>query len=299
MGGSSADAARLTGGPAAGEAGVRSRPRRRRIPANLIAGAIVLGAIGALAVLGPYVAPYPYDEIHARDRLKPPSATYWLGTDDLGRDVLSRTLDGSRLSLFIGLAATLVNLVLGVPLGLIAGYFRGRVDELIMRSLDVIVAFPPVIFVMLILTVTPPALWKTSVTIGCLFTPGLARITRSVVLDLRGQEFVQAAQARGESAWYVLVHELLPNAWPPIIVEASLRVTFAILVGAVLSFLGLGVRPPAADWGLMISEARTFLDQAPWIALVPGAAMCITVVAVNLVGDGLRELLDPKGRGRR
>jgi peptide/nickel transport system permease protein len=119
-----------------------------------------------------------------------------------------------------------------------------------------------------------------------------------VVLDLRGQEFIQAAQARGESARYIIFRELLPNAWPPVIVEASLRVTFAILIGAVLSFLGLGVRPPAADWGRMISEARTFLDQAPWIALVPGAAMCITVVAVNLIGDGLRELLDPKGRAR-
>jgi peptide/nickel transport system permease protein len=287
----------MTGAPVA-RAGAPSRPRRRRIPLNLVAGSIVFGAIAILAILGPVIAPYPYDEIHARDRLQPPNTTYWLGTDDLGRDVLSRTLDGSRLSLFIGLAATLVNLVLGVPLGLAAGYFRGRLDELIMRSLDVIVAFPPVIFVMLILTVTPPALWKTTVTIGCLFTPGLARVTRSVVLDLRGQEFIQAARARGESARYIIFRELLPNAWPPIIVEASLRVTFAILIGAVLSFLGLGVRPPAADWGLMISEARTFLDQAPWIALVPGAAMCITVVAVNLIGDGLRELLDPKGRAR-
>jgi peptide/nickel transport system permease protein len=287
----------MTGAPVA-RAGAPSLPRRRRIPLNLVAGSIVFGAIAILAILGPVIAPYPYDEIHARDRLQPPNTTYWLGTDDLGRDVLSRTLDGSRLSLFIGLAATLVNLVLGVPLGLAAGYFRGRLDELIMRSLDVIVAFPPVIFVMLILTVTPPALWKTTVTIGCLFTPGLARVTRSVVLDLRGQEFIQAARARGESARYIIFRELLPNAWPPIIVEASLRVTFAILIGAVLSFLGLGVRPPAADWGLMISEARTFLDQAPWIALVPGAAMCITVVAVNLIGDGLRELLDPKGRAR-
>ena len=287
----------MTGGSAA-HATAPSRPRRRRIPVNLIAGSIVFGTIAVLAILGPYIAPYPYDEIHARDRLQPPNTTYWLGTDDLGRDVMSRTLDGSRLSLFIGLAATAVNLVFGVPLGLMAGYFRGRLDEVIMRSLDVIVAFPPVIFVMLILTVTPHALWKTTVTIGCLFTPGLARVTRSVVLDLRGQEFIQAAQARGESAWYIIFRELLPNAWPPIIVEASLRVTFAILIGAVLSFLGLGVRPPAADWGLMISEARTFLDQAPWIALVPGAAMCITVVAVNLIGDGLRELLDPKGRAR-
>jgi peptide/nickel transport system permease protein len=287
----------MTGAPAA-RAGAPSRPRRRRIPLNLIAGSIVFGTIAVLAVLGPVIAPYPYDEIHARDRLQAPNTTYWLGTDDLGRDVLSRTLDGSRLSLFIGLAATAVNLVLGVPLGLAAGYFRGRLDELIMRSLDVIVAFPPVIFVMLVLTVTPPALWKTTVTIGCLFTPGLARVTRSVVLDLRGQEFIQAARARGESARYIIFRELLPNAWPPIIVEASLRVTFAILIGAVLSFLGLGVRPPAADWGRMISEARTFLDQAPWIALVPGAAMCITVVAVNLIGDGLRELLDPKGRAR-
>jgi peptide/nickel transport system permease protein len=299
MAGPSADAASVAKTRPAAGVGARSRPRPRRIPANLIAGSIALGAIVVLAVLGPYVVPYPYDEIHARDRLQAPSRTYWLGTDELGRDVLSRTLEGSRLSLFIGLAATLVNLVFGVPLGLIAGYFRGRLDEIIMRCLDLIVAFPPVILVMLILTVTPPALWKTTVTIGCLFTPGLARITRSVVLDLRGQEFIQAAHARGESAWYIIVHELLPNAWPPIIVEASLRVTFAILVGAVLSFLGLGVRPPAADWGLMISEARTFLDQAPWIALAPGAAMCITVIAVNLIGDGLRERLDPKGRGRR
>jgi len=298
MGGPSAEAVSAAMAGPATAVGAR-RPRRRRIPANLIAGSIGLGAIAVLAVLGPYMAPYPYDEIHARDRLQPPSRAYWLGTDELGRDVLSRTLAGSRLSLFIGLAATLVNLMLGVPLGLIAGYSRGRVDEFIMRSLDLIVAFPPVILVMLILTVTPPALWKTTVIIGCLFTPGLARITRSVVLDLRGQEFIQAAQARGESAWYVIVHELLPNAWPPIIVEASLRVTFAILVGAVLSFLGLGVRPPAADWGLMISEARTFLDQAPWIALAPGAAMCVTVVAVILIGDGLRERLDPRGRWRR
>lgn len=298
MAGPSADAASVTSERPTAGIGARSRPRRR-LPANLIAGSIALGAIVVLAVVGPYFVPYPYDEIHAQDRLQPPSRTYWLGTDELGRDVLSRTLDGSRLSLFIGLAATLVNLVFGVPLGLIAGYFRGRLDEVIMRCLDLIVAFPPVILVMLILTVTPPALWKTTVTIGCLFTPGLARITRSVVLDLRGQEFIQAAQARGEGAWYIIVHELLPNAWPPIIVEASLRVTFAILVGAVLSFLGLGVRPPAADWGLMISEARTFLDQAPWIALAPGAAMCITVIAVNLIGDGLRERLDPKGRERR
>jgi peptide/nickel transport system permease protein len=272
------------------------RPRRRRLPRALVIGGVVLSVIIVLALLEPFLSPYRYDEIHPRDRFQGPSVTHLLGTDEYGRDVLSRTLHGSRLSLFLGFSATVVSLIIGVPLGLIAGYARGRVDELVMRCLDVLISFPPIMLVLLLLSVTPPALWKTSAAIGLLFVPAIARIVRSVTLGLVAEEFIVAARARGESTWYILFRELLPNAWPAIMVEASLRVTFAILVGAVLSFLGFGVQPPDADWGLMISQARDFLGQAPWIAVVPGVAMCITVVAVNLLGDGLREYLDPRER---
>jgi peptide/nickel transport system permease protein len=275
-----------------------SRRRRRRLPGPLVWGAAIVIVAIAAAILGPALAPFPYDEIHIKDRLQLPSTTYWLGTDEYGRDVLSRVLFGTRLSLILGVSAMLVSLAIGVPLGLIAGYYRGRVDEVIMRILDIVISFPPIMFVLLLLSVTSPSLWKTASAIGLLFTPAIARLTRSVVLGLVAEEFIVAAHARGEGAAYILLRELLPNAWPPIIVEGSLRVTFAILVGAVLSFLGFGVQPPSADWGLMISQARSFLAQQPWIALAPGFAMCLTVIGVNLLGDGLREYLDPRERGR-
>lgn len=251
-------------------------------------------AVILLAVIGPLVSPYAYYEMHPISMLQPPSFTFPLGTDEYGRDVLSRTLYGTRMSLFLGFAATVVGLLLGVPLGLVAGYTGGQVDNLVMRIMDVMMSFPPVLLAILILTVTEPSLVKLAMVVGFLFTPALTRITRSVVLDIGSADFVSAAVARGETPLYILFCEILPNAWPAIIVEASLRVTFAILVGAVLSFLGFGVQPPAADWGLMIAQGRGFLEMAPWIALAPGSAMCLTVVAVNLFGDGLREWLDPR-----
>ena len=271
-----------------------ARPGRRWAPRSLWAGAIIVAVVVVAAAVGPLVAPFPYDEMHFEDRLKAPGRTYVLGTDEFGRDVLSRTLVGARLSLFMGVAATFVCMALGVPIGLLAGYHRGRVDELIMRAMDVVMSFPPILLGLLILAVTPPNLWKTAVTVGLVYVPAIVRITRSVTLGLAGEEFVQAARARGEGAAYILGAEILPNAWPPIIVEASLRVTFAILLGAALSFLGLGAQPPSSDWGLMIGEARAFVDTAPWVATAPGLAMCLTVVGVNLLGDGLREVLDPR-----
>jgi peptide/nickel transport system permease protein len=199
----------------------------------------------------------------------------------------------------MGILAVSLCLSLGVPLGLIAGFNRGqRVDETIMRIMDIFMSFPPVIFGLLILTVTSPSIWKTAAAVGIVYIPAIVRLTRSVTLDVMGEEFILAARARGEHTFYILAAEILPNAWPPIIVEGSLRITFAILVAAALSFLGFGVQPPMADWGLMISEARPFLDAAPWLALAPGIAICITVIGVNLFGDGLRELLDPRLRHR-
>jgi peptide/nickel transport system permease protein len=267
---------------------------RRRLPASLVWGVGITGAVAAAALLAPLLAPYPFDKMHILARLKPPSAQFWLGTDEFGRDVFSRALMGARLSLAMGFSATSISLLIGVPLGLVAGYHRGRLDEGIMRTMDVLMSFPPILLGLLILAVTPPALWKAALAVGIVYVPIIVRITRSVTLGLAQEEFTLAARARGESAAYILAAEILPNAWPPIAVEASLRVTFAILLGAALSFLGVGAQPPSSDWGLMISEARPFVDSAPWIALAPGLAMCVTVIGVNLLGDGLRELLDPR-----
>jgi len=273
-------------------------PPRRPLPAQLKAGLLIVGAIVLLSLLAPWIAPHPWDTISIRTRFQPPSLTYWFGTDDYGRDVLSRLLMGGRLSLAMGIGATIISVLFGVPVGLIAGYFGGKVDETLMRIADVLMAIPAIMLGLLVLAVTPPALWKTAVAVGFVYVPLIARVARSVTLGLAKVEFVEAARARAESAAHILFREILPNAWPPLIVEASLRVTYAILLGSALSFLGLGAQPPSSDWGLMISEARAFIDRAPWIALAPGFAMCLLVIGINLIGDGLRERLDPRLKGQ-
>jgi len=267
---------------------------RRRWPLQLKAGIVIVGAIAVVAALAPWIAPHPWDTVSIRTRFQPPNTVYWLGTDEYGRDVLSRLLMGARLSLAMGVGATLFAVALGVPLGLAAGYFRGWVDELLMRAADMLMAIPAIMLGLLVLALTPPAPWKTALAVGFVYIPLVARVARSVTLGLAEEDFVQAARARAESASYILFHEILPNAWPPLIVEASLRVTYAILLGSALSFLGLGAQPPSSDWGLMIAEAREFIDRAPWIALAPGLAMCLLVIGINLFGDGLRERLDPR-----
>jgi peptide/nickel transport system permease protein len=193
----------------------------------------------------------------------------------------------------MGFGATAICLCVGVPLGLLAGYLRGRTDELIMRAMDVLMSFPPILLGLLILAVTPPSLWKAMVAVGIVYVPAIVRLARSVTLEIAQEEFILAAHARGDGTAYILFREILPNAWPPLAVEAGLRVTFAILLGAALSFLGIGAQPPSSDWGLMISDARPFLERAPWIVLAPGIAMSVTVIGINLLGDGLRQMLDP------
>jgi len=268
--------------------------RRRRPPAILLCGVAITATVLALAALAPALAPYPYDEMSILARLKPPSLAHWLGTDDFGRDVLSRTLIGARLSLAMGLGATAISLGLGVPIGLLAGYSRGWPDEAIMRAMDVLMSFPPILLGLLILAVTPPSLWKAMAAVGIVYVPAIVRLTRSVTMEIAQEEFIDAARARGDGTGYILFREILPNAWPPLAVEAGLRVTFAILLGAALSFLGMGAQPPSSDWGLMISDARPYLETAPWIALAPGIAMSVTVIGINLLGDGLRLVLDPR-----
>src|SRR3979411_1968660 len=273
-------------------------PRRRSMSLQLRVGLFITGAIVLLGLLAPVIAPHPWDTISMRTRFLAPNATYWFGTDEYGRDVLSRLLMGARVSIAMGVSETLVSLAIGVPIGLAAGYFRGWIDEALMRGADVLMAIPPIMLGLLVLAVTPPALWKTALAVGFVYIPPIARLARSVTLTLANEEFIQAAKARAESNSYILFREILPNAWPPLIVEASLRVTYAILLGSALSFLGLGAQPPSSDWGLMISEARSFIDRAPWIALAPGFAMCLLVIGINLLGDGVRERLDPRLKSR-
>jgi peptide/nickel transport system permease protein len=288
--------------PSIESSGLEARPvtaARPRLPRKLVVGGVIILILLVLAAIAPWIAPYRFDEMSLLQRLKPPSVAHWFGTDEFGRDVLSRTLMGARLSLLMGIGATLISLVIGVPLGLLAGYRRGWFDEVLMRIMDVLLSFPPIMLGLLILAVTQPALWKAIIAIGIVYVPPLVRITRSVTLDLVNEEFIQAAHVRGDRTRYILFSEILPNAWPPIAVEASLRITFAILLGAALSFVGMGAQPPSSDWGLMVSEARPFVDSAPWIALAPGLAMCLTVIGINLLGDGLREALDPRMRSQR
>jgi peptide/nickel transport system permease protein len=271
---------------------------RLRAPSTLVLGGALLLLIGLAAVVGIWLTPYDPAAFAVRERLQPPSAFHPFGTDEFGRDVLSRVLAGAHLSLATGFGAMAISLLVGVPLGLIAAFHRGVIEEVIMRSVDLLIALPPVLLGLLVLAVTPPSLWKTIAAVGLVYVPIMVRLTRAVALGLLEEDFVQAARARGEGGPTILWHEILPNAWPPIIVECGLRVTFAILLGSALSFLGLGPQPPASEWGLMIAEGRDFLRQAPWVCLAPGLSLCVLLVCVNLVGEGLREHLDPQLRGR-
>jgi peptide/nickel transport system permease protein len=272
-----------------------SRPRP---PSVLLVGGVLLALIVTACLIGTVWTPFDPTAFSVRARLQPPGPLHPFGTDEFGRDVLSRVLAGGYLSLVTGAGAMAISLIVGVPLGLLAAFHRGWADEAIMRGVDLLISLPPVMLGLLVLAVTPPSLWKTIAVVGLVYVPILVRLTRAVALGLLEEEFVQAARARGEGALPILWHEVLPNAWPPIIVECGLRVTFAILLGAALSFLGLGPQPPASEWGLMIAGGRDFLTQAPWICLAPGLCLCVLLVSVNLVGEGLRERLDPYRAGR-
>jgi peptide/nickel transport system permease protein len=277
---------------------VEVTPRRARLPGALKVGATIVLLLLITAALAQVIAPYPFDQMHIRDRFSPPSLHYLAGTDEYGRDVFSRVLIGSQLSLLLGVIATLISMGIGVPLGMLAGYRRGLTDEVIMRVLDIMLAFPPIMLVLLIIAITPPSLLKTAFAIGILSAPPIGRVTRSITLDLMSGEFMEAARARGERLRYVLWRELLPNVWPVLMVEASLRVVFSILLGAVLSFLGFGVQPPAADWGLMINENRLGIQSAPWAVALPVLAIAILTISTGLIGDALSRAVSGVDRGK-
>jgi peptide/nickel transport system permease protein len=273
---------------------MEARPRGRIIARRIarspsaVVGLVVIAAWIGVAIAWPLLVPFAPAEIHVESSLSPPSARFWFGTDQLGRDIFSRVLAGSRDVLIVAPSATLIGLVLGTLLGLIAGYYTGLVGDIIMRGIDAVMAFPLIVLALLILATFGPSPLSVVLVIGFVYAPHTARVVRSVVLGLREMNFVAAAKLRGESDWYILFAELLPNARAPIVVEGTVRVGYAIFASATLSFLGLGVPPPASDWGLQVAEARNFLQAAPWMAVFPSLAIASLVVAINLLSDGLR-----------
>jgi peptide/nickel transport system permease protein len=279
------------------EAGRRAPVLRALLGSRTAAFGLGLTVLLVLvAMLAPWIAPYRPDEIHPIDSLTPPSARYLLGTDDLGRDILSRIVFGARVSLMVGAIAIGIAAVAGVPLGLLAGSAGGRVDSLLMRLMDAMLAFPAILLAIALMAVLGPSLHNAMIAIGIIYVPAFARITRANVLSLREKEFVEAARALGAGSLYVAALVILPNCLSPLIVQGSLGVANAILVEAALSFLGLGVQPPDPSWGSMLAFGRSLLSQAPWYATFPGLAIFVTVLSLNFLGDGLREALDPRLR---
>jgi peptide/nickel transport system permease protein len=261
---------------------------------RLTVGLLLFIPIVLVVFFGPYVSPMDPLESHVTDKFAGPGGKYILGTDHLGRDLLSRVMIGGRSSLLLGFGATGLALLFGVPIGMFAGYSKGRVDELLMRAMDIIMSIPTLLLGILILVVLPPNLVNVIIAVGTVYVPRIARVTRSATLAESEEPYIQAAKARGESDAYILTRELLPNVSGPIIVEGSIRVGYAILVGTSLSFLGIGTQPPAADWGFMIATARLYIFQTPWFLLWPSIALSLTILSMNLIGDGLRDVLDPR-----
>jgi len=265
---------------------------------DLWIGGLLLLIHLVLVLLGPYIAPFPYTEFHMADALQPPSWTYWFGTDQFGRDVFSRIVYGARGTLLLAAAATTFGVGLGVAIGMTVGYYGGKLDEVVMRIMDGLLSFPSLLLAMLIVSSLGPSAINVVIAIMIVFVPRSTRVLRSVVLGLKSLEFVEAAKVRGESAFYVIARELLPNAAGPIVVELAIRLSFAILLSTSLGFIGIGVQPPAPDWGLMVSDGRKYLQMAPWLMVFPALAISSVVVGTNLFGDWLGTRLSVRG-GRR
>jgi peptide/nickel transport system permease protein len=259
-------------------------------------GAAVLLVAVAAALLAPLVAPHDPLKQDLNHALARPDRAHLLGTDNVGRDVLSRVIWGTRVSLVAGLGSVGIAVLVGGLLGLVAGYAGGRVDGLVMRLMDAVLSFPPLVLALALGAVLGAGLTGVVIALGVVYTPTFARLMRGQVLSITAREYVDAARALGVPGWRIAWSHVLPNATAPIVVQASLSVAFAILAEASLSFLGLGVQPPGASWGSMINAGRGYLQQAPWIVFGPGAALFVTVVGLNFVGDAVRDALDPRLR---
>lgn len=267
-----------------------------RSPSSLLGLAIVL-AFFALAAFGPLIVPYPQDATGAMNlgnRLKPPSAAHWFGTDEMGNDLYSRVVLATRTSLWVGLTIVGIATAVGVPLGIAAGYFGGTIRSVIMRVTDIFLSVPGIVLALAIVAALGPGILNGIVALSIVWWPGYVRLVEAKALALRNEPFVEAARAVGASHARILAVHILPNCTSPIIVKASMDMGLAILAAASLGFIGLGAKPPAPEWGAMISVARTYMPNWWWYAVFPGAAIYLTVLGFNLFGDGLRDILDPK-----
>ncbi|MET3578460.1 dipeptide transport system permease protein [Mesorhizobium robiniae] len=265
-----------------------------------VIGLVVFLALVLIAIFAPLVAPHSPDEQFRDALLTPPvwqeggKSMFLLGTDAVGRDMLSRLIFGARFSLFIGLVVVVFSLTSGIILGVLAGYFRGWVDTLIMRIMDVILAFPSLLLALVLVAILGPGLFNAMLAIALVLQPHFARLTRAAVMAEKNREYVISAKVAGASHLRLMVRTILPNCVAPLIVQATLSFSNAILEAAALGFLGVGAQPPTPEWGTMLATAREFILRAPWVVTFPGLAILITVLAINLIGDGLRDAFDPK-----
>ena len=265
-----------------------------------MAGLLVVSFVVLIAIFADVLAPYPPDVTDSTVFLLPPawqaggSSAHWLGTDAIGRDILSRLMHGSRLSLTIGIAVVAVSLVVGTALGLLAGYFRGIFEIAVMRTMDIILTLPSLLLAIVVVAILGPGMLNAMLAVSIVVLPHYVRITRAAVIAETSRDYVTAARMGGAGHWRVMVSEVLPNCTAPLIVQASLGISTAILDAAALGFLGLGAQPPSPEWGTMLADAREFVLRAWWVVTFPGLAILITVLAFNLLGDGLRDALDPK-----
>lgn len=269
----------------------------RRLLANRLAvvGALIVGTLLVIAAVGPALTPEDPTTMELDQQFLPPSSEHWLGTDDFGRDILSRIINGSRLSLQVGIISVGIGAVVGSLIGLIAGYFGGWVDMVSQRIIDIMLAFPNLLLALAIVAVLGPSLPNVMIAVGIGTVPAYARLMRGQVLSLKKREYVDSARASGANAGRILLRHILPNALSPLIVLSSLGIAGAILTGAALSFIGMGAQPPSPEWGAMLSSGREYLRHEWWIATFPGLALAISAFGFNLLGDGLRDAFDPRG----
>jgi peptide/nickel transport system permease protein len=278
------------------ETPLRRAMRRLFKRRGAVVGLVIIITFILLAVFAPFVAPYdPTAQSWSAVR-KAPSLAHWFGTDELGRDVLARVIYGARASLLAGVISVAIALSIGVPLGLVAGYLGGFIDALLSRMTDAMLACPFLILAIALAAFLGPSLGNAMIAIGVTATPIFVRLTRGQVMVVKVEDYVEAARAIGNPRWRIALVHILPNILPALLIQATLSIATAIIAEASLSFLGLGQQPPAPSWGSMLNSAQRFLVQAPWMAIWPGLAIFLTVLSFNLVGDGLRDALDPRSR---
>ena len=263
-----------------------------------VIGGIIVFSVMSVAVMAPWIAPLPFDDTDLLNSWGPPDAVNWLGTDKLGRDIASRLIMGARTSLIVAVSVVGITLWIGVTLGMVAGYYGGRVDNAVMRLVDIVLAFPEVVFAILVAAVLGPSLATVIVALSCVWWPGIARLTRSLVLVQKQELYVDAAIVSGTPPAHILRRHLLPNIISPLIVRASVGIGFIIMAEATLSFLGLGVQEPLPSWGRMIHDGLPALRSDPYLAVAGSIVLGVTIIGFNLLGDGLRDALDPKLHGR-